>query len=98
MAGARDASELVCCLRSLRRPDDATVVSNLVRERHAYKLSYETLQEVADIQKSGNLLHKIAFGILGRYPTSCTPPAASRLLDRTREFPSETLSGVAAAE
>lgn len=38
---------------------------NLIRERHMYKRSYEVLQELVEIQQTGNLFHKLAFGILG---------------------------------
>ena len=84
-------------LRSLRRSDGVAVASNLVRERHAYKMSYEALQEMADIQKSGNFLHKIAFGILG-IPSRALFCAVSAFPVRTWAFPSETPGGAAAAK
>ena len=38
-----------------------------------YKLSYETLQEIADIPRGGNFVHQLAFGILGKVPMFTCP-------------------------
>lgn len=56
-----------CSYRTLQKTESSTILANLIRERHVYKSSYETLTEVAEIEHNGNILHKIAFSFLGQY-------------------------------
>eukprot|EP00210_Caulerpa_lentillifera_P005512 g5271.t1 len=51
--------------RTMQKPVQSAVLANLIRERYIYKTSYEVLRELSEIERNGNIFHKLAASFLG---------------------------------